>query len=188
MILHAGFLGFFNTPFLQYFVTIIYFVYTFYIRYNVMGFFGFQIFPNISMQWNLPIYIQLIITSYANKIIFQWIFGVFWISKSFQLTPSDSASNNFCKKNMQSNFSKKNRICCIMLYARFLPNFGRRFCKMDIFLFFKNVQNQKPPTNLERPFFWDSKFGIYAVYLHTHINIFIMILWVILLFIILCKK
>jgi hypothetical protein len=63
-----------------------------------------------------------------------------------------------------------------MLYARFLPNFGRRFCKMDIFLFFKNVQNQKPPTNLERPFFWDSKFGIYAVYLHTHINIFIMIL------------
>jgi len=61
---------------------------------------------------------------------------------------------------MQSNFLIKNRIRCIMLYARFLANFGSRFCKMDIFLFFKNVQNQKPPTNLERPFFGDSKFGI----------------------------
>ena len=68
-----------------------------------MGFFDFQIFPNISMQWNLTIYIQLIIMSYANKPIFQCIFGVFSISKYFHLTPSDLASNNFCKKNMQSN-------------------------------------------------------------------------------------
>ena len=66
----------------------------------------------------------------------------------------------FVKKSMQSNFLPKIRIHCIMLYARFLTNFGSRFCKMDIFLFFKNVQNQKPPTNLERPFFGDSKFGI----------------------------
>jgi hypothetical protein len=64
---------------------------------------------------------------------------------------------------MQSNFLPKIRFRCIMLYARFLPNFGSRFCKMDIFLFFKNVQNQKPPTNLDRPFFWDPIFGIYAV-------------------------
>jgi hypothetical protein len=77
---------------------------------------------------------------------------------------------------MQSNFLIKNRIRCIMLYARFLPNFGSRFCKMDIFLFFKNVQNEKLPTNLDRPFFWDPIFGIYAVYLYTNINIFIMIL------------
>jgi len=83
---------------MQYFITIIYFVYTFYIRYNVMGFFDFQIFPNISMQWKIPIYIQLIITSYANKLIFQCIFGVFSISKYFHFTPSGSASNIFCKK------------------------------------------------------------------------------------------
>jgi len=63
-----------------------------------------------------------------------------------------------------------------MIYARFLANFESRFCKMDIFLFFKNVQNEKPPTNLDRPFFWDPIFGIYAVYLHIYINIFIMIL------------
>ena len=44
-------------------------------------------------------------------------------------------------------------ICCNMLYARFSPNFGCHFYKMDIFPFFKNVQNQKRPTNLERPFF-----------------------------------
>jgi hypothetical protein len=64
---------------------------------------------------------------------------------------------------MQSNISRKNDFCCIMLYARFLPNFGSRFCKMDIFIFFKNVQNEKPPTNLDRPFFWDPIFGIYAI-------------------------
>jgi hypothetical protein len=63
-----------------------------------------------------------------------------------------------------------------MLYVRFLTNFGSRFLKLDIYPFFKNVQNQKPPTNLDRPFFWDPIFGIYAVYLRTHMNIFIMIL------------
>ena len=31
---------------------------------------------------------------------------------------------------------------------------------MDIF---KNVQNEKLPTNLDRPFFWDPIFGIYAI-------------------------
>jgi len=80
------------------------------------------------------------------------------------------------KKIMQSNISRKTDFRCIMVFARFLTNFGSRFCKMDIFLFFKNVQNEKPPTNLDRPFFWDPIFGIYAVYLHTHRNIFIMIL------------
>ena len=30
---------------------------------------------------------------------------------------------------------------------------------MDIFLFFKNVQNEKPRMNLEWPFFGDTKFG-----------------------------
>ena len=45
-------------------------------------------------------------------------------------------------------------ICIIMLYARFSPNFGSHFCKMDIFHFSKNVQNQKRPTNLDQPFFW----------------------------------
>ena len=64
---------------------------------------------------------------------------------------------------MQSNFLAKIQNHCIMLYVRFLTNFGSRFCKMDIFLFFKNVQNEKPPTNLDRPFFWDPNFGIYAV-------------------------
>jgi hypothetical protein len=77
---------------------------------------------------------------------------------------------------MQSNFSTKNRIRSIMLYARFLTNFGSRFLKLDIFLFFKNVQNQKPPTNLDRPFFWDPNLGKYEVYLYTNINIFIMLL------------
>jgi hypothetical protein len=46
-----------------------------------------------------------------------------------------------------------------MLYARFLPNFIFHFYKMDIFLFFKNVQNEKPRMNLEWPFFGDTKFG-----------------------------
>jgi len=64
------------------------------------------------------------------------------------------------KKIMQSNFSRKNDFCCIMLYARFLPNFKSHIYKMDIF---KNVQNQKLPTNLDRPFFWDPNLGKYAV-------------------------
>ena len=34
---------------------------------------------------------------------------------------------------------------------------------MDIF---KNVQNQKLPTNLDRPFFWDPNLGKYAVKNH----------------------
>ena len=153
----------FKYPILQYFITIIYIVYTFYIRCNVMGFLDFQIFPIISMQWHLPIYTQLFITSYANKPTFQCIFGVFWISKSFHFTPSGLASNNFCKKNMQSNFPTKNIIRSIMLYARFLTNFGSRFFKLDIYPFFKNVQNEKLPTNLDRPFFWDPNLGKYAV-------------------------
>ena len=77
----------------------------------------------------------------------------------FQKFPFSFFEKKFVKKNMQSNFLRKTTIRCIMLYARFLPNFGSRFCKMDIFLFFKNVQNQKLPTNLDRPFFGDSKFG-----------------------------
>jgi len=67
---------------------------------------------------------------------------------------------------MQSNFLIKNRIRSIMLYARFLPNFGSHFLKLDIYPFFKNVQNEKLPTNLERPFFGDSKFGI--LYIKKH--------------------
>ena len=82
----------------------------------------------------------------------------------------------FVKKNMQSNFSTKNIIRSIMLYARFLTNFGSRFLKLDIYPFFKNVQNEKLPTNLDRPFFWDPNLEKYAVHLHTHRNIFIMIL------------
>jgi hypothetical protein len=66
---------------------------------------------------------------------------------------------------MQSNFLPKNDFHCIMVFARFLTNFGSHIYKMDIF---KNVQNEKLPTNLDRPFFWDPIFGIYAVYLHTH--------------------
>jgi hypothetical protein len=77
---------------------------------------------------------------------------------------------------MQSFLSTKNRIRCIMLYARFLANFGSRFLKLDIYPFFKNVQNEKPPMNLDRPFFWDPNLGKYAVYLYTNINIFITIL------------
>ena len=53
---------------------------------------------------------------------------------------SDILLHNFC-------------ICSIMLSARFSTNFGSHFCKMDIFHFSKNVQNQKRPTNLDRPFF-----------------------------------
>lgn len=64
---------------------------------------------------------------------------------------------------MQSNFLTKIKIHCIMVFARFLPNVGSRFCKMDIFLFFKNVQNQKPPTNLETPFFGIPNLGFYHV-------------------------
>jgi len=103
----VGFFGVFKYPILQYFITIIYIVYTFYIRCNVMGFLDFQIFPIISMQWHLPIYTQLFITSYANKTIFQCIFGVFWISKSFHFTPSGSASNNFVEKNYAVKFFNK---------------------------------------------------------------------------------
>ena len=61
---------------------------------------------------------------------------------------------------MQSNFLPKNDFRCIMLYARFLPNFKSHIYKMDIF---KNVQNEKLPTNLDRPFFWDPNLGKYAV-------------------------
>jgi len=51
---------------------------------------------------------------------------------------------------MQSNFLPKNDFRCIMLYERFLANFGSHIYKMDIF---ENVQNEKPPTNLEQAFF-----------------------------------
>ena len=94
----------------------------------------------------------------------------FFISKSFHFTHFHPGPNIFYEKNMQSNFLAKNRICCIMLYARFLTNFGSRFCKMDIFLFFKNVQNEKPPMNLDRPFFGDSKFGkLYSIKIYYKI-------------------
>ena len=83
----------------------------------------------------------------------------FCVSKSFHFTHFHPGPNIFYEKNMQSNFLAKIQNHCIMLYARFLTNFGSRFCKMDIFLFFKNVQNEKPPMNLDRPFFGDSKFG-----------------------------
>jgi len=56
---------------------------------------------------------------------------------------------------MQSNFLTKIGFRCIMVFARFLPNFGSHFYKMDIF---KNVQNEKLPTNLERPFLQNSNF------------------------------
>jgi hypothetical protein len=56
---------------------------------------------------------------------------------------------------MQSFLLTKNRIRSIMLYARFLANFGSHIYKMDIF---ENVQNEKPPTNLDRPFL-GSQFG-----------------------------
>jgi hypothetical protein len=42
-----------------------------------------------------------------------------------------------------------------MVFARFLTNFGSHIYKMDIF---KNVQNEKPPTNLDQAFFWDTNF------------------------------
>ena len=75
---------------------------------------------------------------------------------------------------MQSNFLPKIRIRSIMLYARFLQNFKSHIYKLDIF---KNVQNEKLPTNLDRPFFGGiPNLGFYAVYLYTYINIFIMIL------------
>jgi len=93
-------------------------------------------------------------------------YGVFLSPKISILFPTfflDTPFSFFYKKIMQSNFLPKNDFCCIMLYARFLPNFKSRFCKMDIFLFFKNVQNQKLPTNLDRPFFWDPNLGKYAV-------------------------
>ena len=64
---------------------------------------------------------------------------------------------------MQSKFLPKNDFRCIMLYARFLTNFKSHIYKMDIF---KNVQNQKLPTNLDRPFFWDPNLGKYAVKNH----------------------
>ena len=86
-------------------------------------------------------------------------FWVFFISKYFQIFPFSFFEKKFAKKSMQSSFSRKNDFCCIMLYARFLPNFKSHFIKMDIYPFFKNVQNEKLPTNLDRPFFGDSKFG-----------------------------
>ena len=64
---------------------------------------------------------------------------------------------------MQSKFLPKNDFRCIMLYARFLTNFKSHIYKMDIF---KNVQNQKLPTNLDRPFFGIPILGKYAVKNH----------------------
>jgi hypothetical protein len=62
-----------------------------------------------------------------------------------------------------------------MLYVRFLANFESRFCKMDIFLFFKNVQNEKLPTNLDRPFFGiqflEFMQYIFVKNMHTHYHI-----------------
>ena len=89
-------------------------------------------------------------------ITFRGFLGFFY----FQIFPFSFFEKIFVKKSMQSNFSRKNRIYSIMVFARFLTNFGSHFLKMDIFLFFKNVQNEKLPTNLDRPFFGDSKFGI----------------------------
>jgi len=127
MIIHLGFFGVLKNPILQYFITIIYIVYTFYIRYNVMGFFDFQIFPNISMQWKIPIYIQLIITSYANKLIFQCIFGVFSISKYFHFTPSGSASNIFCKKKYAVKLFTKKRFSLHYALCTFFGKFWEPF-------------------------------------------------------------
>ena len=80
-------------------------------------------------------------------------YGVFLSPKISILFPTfflDTPFSFFYKKNMKSNFLPKNDFRCIMLYARFLPNFGSHIYKMDIF---KNVQNEKPPTNLDQAFF-----------------------------------
>jgi len=51
---------------------------------------------------------------------------------------------------------------------------------MDIFLFFKNVQNQKLPTNLDRPFFGGiPNLGFYHVKKNKKQNKFTYILQVI---------
>ena len=92
-----------------------------------MGFFDFQIFPNISMQWKIPIYIQLIITSYANKLIFQCIFGVFSISKYFHFTPSGSASNIFCKKKYAVKLFTKKRFLLHYALCTFFDKFWEPF-------------------------------------------------------------
>jgi hypothetical protein len=93
-------------------------------------------------------------------------YGVFLSPKISILFPTfflDTPFSFFYKKIMQSKFLPKNDFHCIMLYARFLTNFKSHIYKMDIF---KNVQNQKLPTNLERPFFWDPNLRKYAVKNH----------------------
>jgi len=57
------------------------------------------------------------------------------------------------KKICSQTFYQKSEFSALWCLHVFLPNFKSRFCKMDIFLFFKNVQNEKLPTNLDRPFF-----------------------------------
>jgi hypothetical protein len=72
----------------------------------------------------------------VTKLIFllQCMFFLgFFISKSFQKFPFPFFGKNCLKKFMQSIFSRKNEIRCIMVYARFLANFGSRFYKIDIF-------------------------------------------------------
>jgi hypothetical protein len=49
----------------------------------------------------------------------------------FQIFPFSFFETNFVKKSMQSNCLPKIRIRCIMLYARFLPNFKCHILKLD---------------------------------------------------------
>ena len=98
-------------------------------------------------------------------IIFWMYFLAFFYYHSVPLDDNRKNAKKSTKKLCSDFLNDFFCIYIIMLYARFLANFKSRFCKMDIFLFFKNVQNEKLPTNLDRPFFGDSKFGKYAVYL-----------------------
>jgi len=79
------------------------------------------------------------------------------------------ASKNRPKKLCSDFLNDFFGIYTIMLYARFSPNFRSHFCKMDIFHFSKNVQNQKRPMNLDQPFFR----GPYRTIIFIHNQLYI---------------
>lgn len=60
------------------------------------------------------------------------------------------------KKYAANFFRKKPVFAALCCKTRFLTNLKRGFPILDIFLFFKNVQNQNRPMNLAKGVFWPS--------------------------------
>ena len=94
-------------------------------------------------------------------------FGVFY----FQIFPNISIflfRKKICKKNYAVKLFKKKHNLLHYALCTFFANFNSHILKMDIYPFFKNVQNEKPPMNLDRPFFWDPFLEIMQYILYTY--------------------